>query len=261
MTNIPDKFRPAAEAFVRLLQIMDDLRQSCPWDKKQTNQSLRMLTIEETYELADAILQGSPDKIKEELGDLMLHLVFYAKIGSETGDFTITGVINDICEKLIVRHPHIYGDVTVKDDKEVKDNWEKIKLENGSKTTLGGVPAGLPSMVKAIRIQDKASGVGFDWDHKDQVWDKVQEELSEFKEELIKENNEEKKEAEFGDLLFSLINYARFENINPDNALEKTNQKFISRFNKMEKAIKKDSLTFKQMTLDEMEAYWQRMKS
>jgi len=246
-------------AFGRLLDIMDDLRVGCPWDKKQTNDSLRHLTIEEVYELADAILEKDTENIKKELGDLLLHIVFYAKIGSETGDFDIADVANAISEKLIYRHPHIYGDVKVKDEKEVKENWEKLKLKEGKKSVLEGVPKSLPAMVKAMRIQEKAKGVGFDWDHADQVWEKVQEELAEFKAEVAK-NDQAKMTEEFGDVLFALINYARFLDINPETALEKTNKKFIKRFQYLEEKAKKEGKDLKNMSLDEMEAYWNEAK-
>jgi len=246
-------------AFGRLLDIIDDLRKGCPWDKKQTNDSLRHLTIEEVYELADAILENDTENIKKELGDLLLHIVFYAKIGSETGDFDIADVANAISEKLIYRHPHIYGDVKVKDEKEVKENWEKLKLKEGKKSVLEGVPKSLPAMVKAMRIQEKAKGVGFDWDHPDQVWDKVQEELAEFKAEVAK-NDQAKMTEEFGDVLFALINYARFLDINPETALEKTNKKFIKRFQYLEEKAKKEGKDLKNMSLNEMEAYWNEAK-
>ena len=246
-------------AFSRLLDIMDDLRVGCPWDNKQTNDSLRHLTIEEVYELADAILENDTENIKKELGDLLLHIVFYAKIGSETGAFDIADVANAISEKLIFRHPHIYGDVKVKDEKEVKENWEKLKLKEGKKSVLEGVPKSLPAMVKAMRIQEKAKGVGFDWDNAEQVWDKVQEELAEFKAE-VKKNDQEKMTEEFGDVLFSLINYARFLDINPETALEKTNKKFIKRFQYLEEKAKKEGKDLKNMSLNEMEAYWNEAK-
>ncbi len=246
-------------AIGRLLDIMDDLRQGCPWDKKQTNDSLRHLTIEEVYELADAILENDTENIKKELGDLLLHIVFYAKIGSETGDFDIADVANAISEKLIYRHPHIYGDVKVKDEKEVKENWEKLKLKEGKKSVLEGVPKSLPAMVKAMRIQEKAKGVGFDWDHAEQVWEKVQEELKEFRAEVA-QNNRERMMEEFGDVLFALINYARFLGINPETALEKTNKKFIKRFQYLEEKAKKEGKDLKNMSLDEMEAYWNEAK-
>ncbi|MBT3424237.1 MAG: nucleoside triphosphate pyrophosphohydrolase [Bacteroidetes bacterium] len=248
-------------ALAKVLETMDTLRGQCPWDKKQTIQTLRSLTIEETYELSEAIQQQSWDKIREELGDLLLHIAFYAKIGEEEKKFTIKDVANDLVEKLVERHPHIYADVIVENDQDVKDNWEKIKTQNGNKTTLGGVPNSLPSMIKAIRIQDKARGVGFDWDHKEQVWDKTLEELNEFKVEIDAHiQDQDKLEAEFGDILFSIVNLARFYNINPDDALEKTNRKFIGRFNKMEKAIKAESKSLSNMPLVEMEEYWQRAK-
>jgi XTP/dITP diphosphohydrolase len=247
-------------AFERLLIIMDELREQCPWDKKQTLESLRHLTIEEVYELGDAILDNDLEEIKKELGDVMLHMVFYARIASETQHFDIADVLNSICEKLISRHPHIYGDVTVKDEEEVKSNWEKLKLKEGKKSVLEGVPRSLPAMVKAQRIQDKARGVGFDWDNEHQVWDKVQEELTEFKAEADKSDNHEKIEDEFGDVLFSLINYARFKGINPEDALERTNKKFIKRFQYLETESKKDGKVMGQMTLEEMDEYWNRAK-
>ena len=246
-------------ALGRLLDIMDDLRSGCPWDKKQTFGTLRHLTIEEVYELADAILEKDMENIKKELGDLLLHIVFYAKIGSETGDFDIADVANAISEKLVYRHPHIYGDVKVKDEKEVKENWEKLKLKEGKKSVLEGVPKSLPAMVKAMRIQEKARGVGFDWDNAEQVWDKVQEELAEFKMEVEK-NHKEKMEEEFGDVLFSLINYARFLDINPETALEKTNKKFIKRFQYLEEKAGKEGKNLKNMSLEEMESYWNEAK-
>lgn len=253
------KMNREAEAFVRLLNIMNGLREKCPWDKKQTMQSLRHLTIEEVYELTDAIFDNDVDEVKKELGDILLHIVFYAKIGSETNDFDITDVINGICEKLIHRHPHIYGDVTVKDEEEVKSNWEKLKLKEGKKSVLEGVPKSLPALIKAIRIQDKARGVGFDWDNPEQVWEKVNEELGELKVEV--ENKSSKIEDEFGDVLFSLINYARFLGINPEDALEKTNKKFIKRFQYLETESAKDGKKMGEMTLDEMDVYWNRAKS
>jgi XTP/dITP diphosphohydrolase len=246
-------------AIERLLNIMDDLREKCPWDQKQTIESLRNLTIEEVYELSEAIMDKDLNEVKNELGDLLLHIVFYAKIGSETNQFDLETVANSICEKLIVRHPHIYGDVKVSGEEEVKQNWEKIKLMEGRKSVLEGVPKGLPALIKAIRIQDKAKGVGFDWDNKEQVWEKVQEELQELQEE-IKVNSVEKIEAEFGDVLFSLINYARFLNINPEEALEKTNKKFIQRFQYLENASSEIGKPLKDMTLDEMNKYWNDAK-
>lgn len=247
------------EAFSRLLQIMDELREQCPWDMKQTLESLRHLTIEETYELSDAILSGNRKEIEKELGDVLLHIVFYARIGSETGDFDISTLIHKLCDKLVVRHPHIYGDVKVKDEKEVKENWEKIKLREGNKSVLSGVPVSLPAMIKAVRIQEKARGVGFDWDLEEQVWEKVQEEMAEFKVEVIN-GDQQKMEEEFGDLLFSLINYARFKNINPEDALEKTNRKFISRFNYLESEVNKSGKSLSDMTLEEMDFYWNQAK-
>lgn len=246
-------------AFERLLNIMDDLRAKCPWDKKQTIESLRHLTIEETYELADAIIEKDMQEIKKELGDLMLHIVFYAKIASESNAFDITGVLNSICDKLIERHPHIYGDVDVKDEEEVKANWEKIKLKTGNKSVLGGVPKSLPSMVKAIRIQDKARGVGFDWENKEQVWEKLQEELSELKHEV--DHSTDRIEEELGDVIFSIINYARFLNLNPEDALEKTNKKFIKRFHYMEQKIQSKGLQISDLKLEELDKYWDEAKS
>ena len=245
-------------AFGRLLTIMDELREKCPWDKKQTIESLRYLTIEETYELADAIIEQNMDDIKGELGDLMLHLVFYAKIASEKKAFDIEDVLNTVCDKLIERHPHIYGDEQVFSDEDVKKNWEKIKLQKGRKSVLDGVPNSLPSMVKATRIQEKARGVGFDWDNKNQVFEKVNEEIQELKTEV--DNNSNKIEDEFGDVLFSIINYARFIGVDPETALEKTNKKFIKRFKFMEKSSKKDGKSISKMTLSEMEEYWERAK-
>ncbi|WP_435254779.1 nucleoside triphosphate pyrophosphohydrolase [Tenacibaculum sp. A30] len=246
-------------AFNRLLDIMDDLREKCPWDKKQTLQSLRHLTIEETYELADAILDNDLEEIKKELGDVLLHIVFYAKIGSEKQAFDIADVANSISDKLIDRHPHIYGDVVVENEEEVKQNWEKLKLKEGKKSVLEGVPKSLPAVVKASRIQDKVAGVGFDWEEPHQVWEKVQEELSELNDE-IKNNNQEKIEKEFGDVLFSMINYARFIGVNPENALEKTNKKFINRFQYLEEAAKKEGKQLSDMTLAEMDVHWENSK-
>lgn len=246
------------EAFARLLVIMDDLRAKCPWDMKQTMQSLRHLTIEEVYELDDAILDNDIEEVKKELGDIFLHLVFYSKIASETGAFDIADSLNFICDKLIQRHPHIYGDVQVANEDEVKANWEKLKLKEGKKSVLEGVPNSLPAMVKAQRMQDKARGVGFDWDHEDQVWEKVQEELNEFKIEA--DQNSDKMEAEFGDLLFSLINYARFKGINPEDALERTNKKFKFRFQYLETESAKDGKQMGNMTLAEMDEYWEKAK-
>ena len=247
------------EAFQRLLNIMDDLRAQCPWDKKQTMQSLRHLTIEETYELGDAILDNDLQEVKKELGDLLLHIVFYAKIGNETGDFDIADVANGVCEKLIIRHPHIYGDVKVDDEEDVKRNWEKIKLKEGNKSVLGGVPKSLPALVKASRIQDKAAGVGFDWDNIDDVFAKVKEEIEELHAE-VKAQKHTAIEAEFGDVLFSLINYARFLKVNPEDALERTNKKFIARFQYLERKAAESGKSLRDMTLAEMEAYWQEAK-
>ncbi len=247
------------KAFERLLVIMDELRESCPWDKKQTLESLRHLTIEETYELCDAILEKDMDGIKGELGDLFLHLVFYAKIASETKHFDVADVLNGVCEKLIHRHPHIYGDVKVENEEDVKRNWEQLKLKEGKKSVLQGVPASLPALVKATRIQDKARGVGFDWDNKSQVWDKVQEEIAEFQHEE-KQGDLAKMEDEFGDVLFSMVNYARFVGINPEDALERTNKKFIKRFTFLEEEVNKQGKNMKDMSLMEMEAIWQKAK-
>ncbi len=247
------------EAFNRLLDIMDDLREKCPWDKKQTLQSLRHLTIEETYELGDAILDNNLQEIKKELGDLLLHIVFYAKIGSETNDFDMADVCNEICDKLIHRHPHIYGDVVVADEEEVKQNWEKLKLKEGKTSVLEGVPKSLPALVKASRIQDKVNGVGFDWEEPHQVWDKVQEELLELQEE-VKLGNQDTIEAEFGDVLFSMINYARFLKVNPEDALERTNKKFIKRFMYLESKSKELGKSLSDMTLVEMDVFWNEAK-
>lgn len=247
------------QAFERLLDIMDDLREKCPWDKKQTIQTLRHLTIEETYELGDAILDNNLSEVKKELGDLLLHIVFYAKIGSETNDFDIADVCNEICEKLIHRHPHIYGDVEVKDEEEVKQNWEKLKLKEGKKSVLEGVPGSLPALVKASRIQDKVKGVGFDWEESHQVWDKVQEELEELQVE-VKSGNQDTIESEFGDVLFSMINYARFLNVNPEDALERTNKKFIKRFQYLESKANDLGKSLKDMSLAEMDVFWEEAK-
>ena len=246
-------------AFDRLLTIMDELREQCPWDKKQTMESLRHLTIEETYELGDAILEANMTEIKKELGDVLLHIVFYAKIGSETNDFDIADVANEICEKLIHRHPHIYGDLKVQDAKEVAQNWENIKLKEGKKSVLEGVPSSLPALVKANRIQDKVAGVGFDWEQPEQVWEKLQEELGELKEEVM-QGNKQGMESEFGDVLFSMINYARFLKVNPENALERTNKKFIKRFQYLEQKAKSAGKTLQEMTLAEMDVYWEEAK-
>jgi XTP/dITP diphosphohydrolase len=265
---------PRAAAFLRLLTIMDELRAQCPWDRKQTMETLRPLTIEETYELGDAILENDLPEVKKEIGDLMLHMVFYAKIGSEQGAFDITDVLNGICDKLINRHPHIYGDVKVKDEEEVKANWEQIKLREKAAqndgnvdpqgrpitpSVLEGVPKGLPSLVKAIRIQDKARGVGFDWENKEQVWEKVHEELGELKHEV--DAGSSNQAEELGDVLFSIVNYARFLGIDPDEALERTNRKFIKRFQYLERESRKDGKVLGQMTLPEMDTYWERSKS
>jgi XTP/dITP diphosphohydrolase len=247
------------KAIDRLLTIMDELREKCPWDKKQSMQSLRHLTIEETYELGDAILDNDLEEVKKELGDLLLHIVFYAKIGSETKDFDIADVATSISEKLIYRHPHIYGDVTVADEEEVQRNWEQLKLKEGKSSVLEGVPASLPALVKANRIQDKVAGVGFDWEAPEQVWEKLEEELAEFRFE-IKAGNQEKMEAEFGDVLFSMINYARFLKINPENALERTNKKFTKRFQYLEGKAKAQNKALKDMTLAEMDVYWEEAK-
>lgn len=246
--------------FQRLLEIMDDLRAKCPWDNKQTIESLRYLTIEETYELADAILENDMVEIKKELGDLLLHIVFYAKIASEEKAFNITDVIKDINEKLVKRHPHIYSDVKVENEEQVKENWEKIKLKDGKKKVLSGVPKSLPAMVKAYRIQEKARGVGFDWEKPHQVWDKVMEELNELKAEVDTNACHEKVEEEFGDLLFALINYSRFINVNPENALERTNKKFIERFEYLEKTSKENGKDLKRMSLKEMDVFWNEAK-
>ena len=246
-------------AFERLLNIMDDLRAKCPWDQKQTMESLRHLTIEETYELSDAILKNDKNEIKKEIGDILLHLVFYAKIGSETNDFNITDVINALCEKMIFRHPHIYGNVQVDNAEQVTQNWEQLKQKEGNQGTLSGVPNSMPSLLKALRIQDKARAVGFDWDQPEQVWDKVQEELGEFKQEVEK-GDRDKLESEFGDVLFSLINYARYLKINPEDALERTNKKFISRFNYMEEKIKGQGKSLADASLEEMDVFWNEAK-
>jgi len=249
----------SAEAFVKLVTIMDELREKCPWDKKQTVQSLRQMTIEETYELADAITENDWKGIKEELGDLLLHIVFYAKIGKEQGQFTLEEVIQGISEKLIARHPHIYGDVKVNDEEDVKKNWEKLKLKEGKKSVLEGVPKSLPATVKAMRLQEKARQVGFEWENKDQVWEKVEEEMDELK-EVVGTGQQEKIEEEFGDLVFSLINYARFLQVDAENALERTNKKFIHRFTQMEQQALNSGKDLHQMTLEEMDAIWNSIK-
>jgi len=246
-------------AFSRLVEIMDDLREKCPWDKKQTIQSLRQMTIEETYELAEAITMEDWPGIKEELGDLLLHIVFYAKIGSEQKQFELDGVINDICEKLVARHPHIYGNVKVNDAEDVKRNWEKLKLKEGKTSVIGGVPPSLPAMVKAMRLQEKAKQVGFEWENKEQVWEKVEEEINELK-SALSGGNQAKMEEEFGDVVFSLINYARFLQIDAENALEMTNKKFIHRFTQMEEKAMQNGKKLDTMTLEEMDAIWNTIK-
>lgn len=247
------------QAFSRLLDIMDDLREKCPWDKKQTLQTLRHLTIEETYELGDAILDNNLEEVKKELGDLLLHIVFYAKIGSETNSFDMADVANEICDKLIFRHPHIYGDVIVKNEEEVKQNWEKLKLKEGKTSVLEGVPKSLPALVKASRIQEKVKAVGFDWEEPQQVWEKVQEELDELQVE-VSAGNQDKMEAEFGDVLFSMINYARFLKINPEDALERTNKKFMKRFQYLESKADELGKNLSDMTLTEMDIFWEEAK-
>ncbi len=248
-----------ADSFLQLVQIMEDLREKCPWDKKQTIQTLRQLTIEETYELTDAITEEDWKGIKEELGDLMLHLVFYAKIGTEQNKFTLPEVLNDVCKKLIARHPHIYGDVKVADEEDVKRNWEKLKMKEGKTSVLSGVPKSLPSMVKAMRLQEKAKQVGFEWEVKEQVWDKVEEEIKELQ-EAITEGNSDKMEDELGDVFFSLVNFARFLQVDAENALERTNKKFIGRFTKMEQEALKDGKNLQEMTLEEMDGIWNKIK-
>jgi XTP/dITP diphosphohydrolase len=245
-------------AFKRLLDIMDDLREKCPWDQKQTLESLRNLTIEETYELADAITAQDLNELKGEIGDLLLHMVFYCKIASEKKAFDIDDALNAVCDKLIHRHPHIYGDVQVQDEEEVKKNWERLKLKEGKKSVLEGVPAALPALVKATRIQEKAKGIGFEWENAKDVWKKVKEEINEFEVEL--HNNSDQKEEEFGDLLFSLVNYARFIDLSPESALSKTNQKFITRFQLMENLIKEDEEDIQSMSLSKMDTYWDKAK-
>ena len=254
-----DKKINQLKAFERLLIIMDELREQCPWDKKQTMESLRHLTIEEVYELGDAILDNDLDEVKKELGDILLHIVFYSKIASETNTFDIADVCHSISEKLINRHPHIYGDVKVKNEEEVKQNWEKLKLKEGKKSVLEGVPKSLPAMVKANRIQDKVAGVGFDWEKPEQVFEKVKEELAELQQE-VDSQNVDAIESEFGDVLFSMINYARFLNINPENALERTNKKFIKRFQDLETQSKKKNKSLSEMSLEEMDKIWEEAK-
>lgn len=262
---IPPQQSTAELSFRRLLDILHVLRTQCPWDKKQTMESLRLLTIEEVYELGEAILEQDYTEVKKELGDVMMHLVFYARIAEENQQFDIVDVLNSVCDKLIERHPHIYADVQVESDQDVKDNWEAIKLREGNRSVLSGVPKGLPSMVKAYRIQDKARGVGFDWEDKTQIWNKVEEELSEFKEVFDINSHQsldpDKAEQEFGDLLFSLINYARHVGINPENALERTNKKFISRFSFLERKIQEEGKSLQDMSLEQMDRYWEEAKS
>ena len=248
-----------AEAFKRLVQIMDDLREKCPWDKKQTIETLRTLTIEETYELADAISRGDWKGIKEEIGDIFLHLIFYAKIGTEQSQFTLDEALHAECDKLIARHPHIYGDITVNTEEDVLQNWEKLKLKEGKRSVLGGVPTALPSVVKATRLQEKAKQVGFEWDNREQVWEKVEEEIAEMK-EAIADGDQRRIEDEFGDVLFSLVNYARFLRIDAENALERTNKKFIERFTSMEQQALTEGKPLSEMTLGEMDAIWNSIK-
>jgi XTP/dITP diphosphohydrolase len=248
------------DAFSRLLDIMDELREQCPWDKKQTNESLRHLTIEETYELSDAILKNEPVEIKKELGDVLLHIVFYARIGSESNQFDIADVCHSLCDKLISRHPHIYGNVKVENAEQVKENWEQLKLKEGNKSVLSGVAKGTPSIVKALRMQEKAAQVGFDWPTAKEVWEKVDEELAELKEEFAENPHSEKTEKEFGDFIFSMINLARKFDINPDDALEKTNQKFINRFQHIEAKAKEQNRNITDMTLAEMDVFWNEAK-
>jgi XTP/dITP diphosphohydrolase len=255
MTEMNEKL----EAFKRLLNIMDDLREKCPWDKKQTMDSLRHLTIEEVYELADAIIDNNRNEIKKELGDILLHIVFYSKIASETNEFDIATVINSVCEKLIHRHPHIYGDVKVENDDEVSRNWEQLKLKEGKTSVLEGVPVSLPAVIKSMRIQEKARAAGFDWEKPEQVFEKVEEEFEEFKVE-VKNNDQQKMEQEFGDLMFSLINYARFKKINPEEALERTNKKFIRRFQFLEQQALANNQILTEMSLEEMDVYWNQAK-
>ncbi|WP_179352623.1 nucleoside triphosphate pyrophosphohydrolase [Winogradskyella vidalii] len=247
------------KAFERLLIIMDELREQCPWDKKQTMESLRHLTIEEVYELGDAILDHDLEEVKKELGDVLLHIVFYSKIGSESDTFDIADVCNSICDKLIHRHPHIYGDIVVKDEAEVKRNWEQLKLKEGKDSVLEGVPKSLPAVVKASRIQEKVAGVGFDWEEPEQVFEKVEEELAELKAEILK-GDQDAIESEFGDVMFSMINYARFLKVNPENALERTNKKFIKRFQYLEEKAKSLDKSLKDMTLSEMDVFWEEAK-
>jgi len=247
-------------AFQRLLDIMDDLREKCPWDQKQTLESLRRLTIEETYELADAIIENDLKSLEGEIGDLFLHLVFYSKIGEEKGAFNVTSVLNAICEKLVFRHPHIYGDSVAETEEEVKANWEKLKLKEGRKSVLDGVPKSLPSIVKASRIQEKVQGIGFEWDNRNDVFDKVKEEINELEVEIESGLSQDRIEDEFGDVLFSLINYARFINVSPDNALTKTNMKFIKRFQLMEELMMNDKVSIASSDLELMDQYWEKAK-
>lgn len=269
-SDLPESRQQQLMAFDRLLTIMDELREQCPWDKKQTMDSLRHLTIEETYELSDAILNNDLPEIQKELGDVLLHIVFYAKIGSERAEgvaynFDIKDVLHSICDKLVARHPHIYGDFVADTEEAVKQNWEKLKLKEGNKSVLSGVPASLPALVKAMRIQEKARGVGFDWDEKQQVWAKVEEELHEFKQNFDIETtdviDQKEAEGEFGDLLFSLVNYSRFVDINPETALERTNKKFINRFQYLEEAARENGKSLSDMTLEEMDVYWNKAKA
>ncbi|WP_342088902.1 nucleoside triphosphate pyrophosphohydrolase [Dyadobacter sp. OTU695] len=269
-SDLPESRQQQLMAFDRLLTIMDELREQCPWDKKQTMDSLRHLTIEETYELSDAILNNDLPEIQKELGDVLLHIVFYAKIGSEKAEgvaynFDIKDVLHSICDKLVARHPHIYGDFVADTEEAVKQNWEKLKLKEGNKSVLSGVPASLPALVKAMRIQEKARGVGFDWDEKQQVWAKVEEELHEFKQNFDIETtnviDQKEAEGEFGDLLFSLVNYSRFVDINPETALERTNKKFINRFQYLEEAARENGKSLSDMTLEEMDVYWNKAKA
>lgn len=261
---IPEHQSSPEHAFLRLISVINTLRAQCPWDVKQTMESLRHLTIEETYELSDAILEGDMSEIKKELGDVLMHIVFYSRIAEEKKSFSITDVLNGVCEKLIHRHPHIYGDVVAENEADVKRNWEQIKLKEGNRSVLGGVPVSLPSLVKASRLQEKARGVGFDWEAKEQVWEKVEEEMREFKDEFNAADgtpvDAERAESEFGDLLFSLINYARFMKINPENALEKTNRKFIKRFQYLEEKARENGKSLSEMTLAEMDVYWNEAK-
>lgn len=262
MAHIPPPAQSTPEtAFKRLLTVLNTLRTECPWDKKQTMETLRHLSIEEMYELADAILDNDLNEVKKELGDLMMHLVFYARIAEEQQAFDVTDVLNGVCDKLIARHPHIYGNVEVSSEEEVKKNWEQLKLKEGNRSVLGGVPRSLPAMVKSYRIQDKVRGVGFDWENSQQVWDKVQEELAEFQAEVTQgSERREQAEEEFGDLLFSLINYARHMGINPENALERTNKKFIKRFTYLEEKTAAAGKSLREMTLAEMDVYWEEAK-